>query len=84
MEEFLELEAFKRYRQLTLETIANIISSYLFDDDEKSLCQIKGALDLARQIIRLPIKIRDNDLTRQMVKHDLKLFQASFVKKGLE
>lgn len=82
MEEFLSSSQFAQYRQLMLAVLAEYIDARLFGN-ESDLREVKGAIELARQVIRLPIKIRQNDLTKQMVVEDLRKFEVNFIRTGL-
>ena len=82
MEEFLNSSQFAQYRQLMLAVLAEYIDARLFDN-ESDLKEVKGAVELARQIIRLPLKIRQNDLTKQMVVEDFRKFEINFIRNGL-
>lgn len=82
MEELLSSPQFAQYRQLMLTVLAEYIDARLFGN-ESDLREVKGAIELARQVIRLPLKIRQNDLTKQMVVEDLRKFEVNFIRVGL-
>lgn len=83
MEEFLKSEQFARYRQLQLTCFAEFVVARLFGDNKQDLEEIRGGLEVIRQLIKLPLEIRQNDLVRQMVTDDLKNFEAKFIVQGL-
>jgi hypothetical protein len=83
MEELFYSEQFKKYRLAMLSVFGEYVRSRLFGD-ESDLKEIRGALEIMRQIIRLPNKIRQTDFTRQMVNEDLRRFEVEFIKSGLQ
>lgn len=83
MEGFLRSEEFARYRQLILSEIADFVGDRLFRN-ETDLKELKGSIELARLLIRLPLKVKRNQNIGEMVYKDLKTFEASFVRKALE
>jgi len=68
---------------MMLECLADFISTRMYGG-EQDLREIKGALEVIRQIVSLPSKIRQNDLTTFMVANDLKAFEAKWVKFGVQ
>ena len=77
MEEFLGSEEFAKYRQLLLKSMAEFISARFFGEEE-DLREIRGAIKLMRQIIRIPLKIRQDDSVRRMIGVDFEGLKRHF------
>lgn len=80
--EFLKSEEFEKYRGLMLEEISNYIVSRLFGKEE-DLKELKGAIELSRLIIRLPLKIRKEEFVGKLINDDLIKFKTNLLEKNL-
>lgn len=82
-EEFLHSNEFKQYHRKVIETCGKYLTARLFGE-EKDLTEIRGAIELARKLVYLPLTIRQNDRTKQLVQEGLKCFEVAFILHGLQ
>lgn len=86
MKELLLSDEFRNYRKKQLGVIVTFISNLLITPNNYG--QIKGALEMAHKIIRLPADVVDWDhegqsLMNQYIEEDFREFETSYVKKHL-
>lgn len=82
MEELLQSDAFQKYQKVLIAVIAEYISPRLFSGKE-DLGQLVGALGLAHQIIKAPLKIRDNEFTKKLINENIKRVKLEFIRETL-
>lgn len=87
MKDFLLTEDFKRYRKKQLEVIANHVTAMLWNAKGKDFKEIRGALDIARKIIQLPMEIVDGKEEKEsmyvIIQSDIKEFETRFIRAHL-
>ena len=83
MNELIKTEEFAEYYQRTIQTCLQYLTPRLFGD-VVDLTELRGAIELARRVIFLPVEIQNNDLTKRLVHEGLKRFEARFVLSRLE
>jgi hypothetical protein len=66
-----------------VELCANYLKVRLFGK-ETDLTELRGAIELARKIIQLPIAIKEDDITKKIVSESLKSFEMKFIREGLD
>jgi hypothetical protein len=81
-EAFIHSVEFKQYHRKVIETCNKYLTSRLFGK-EQDLTEIRGAMELARKLIYLPLTIRQDDCTKQLVQESLKCFEVAFILHGL-
>ena len=78
MDELFKTAEFKRFYLKIVEQCVQYLAVRLFGD-ETDLKEVRGAIELARKIIYLPITIGNNDYNQQLVTEGLKKFQSQFI-----
>ena len=77
MQEMFQSEEFRRYRKAVLEEAVAYLSGMVWDGSP----ELKGALEMLRRIIKLPIKLTGNELlASNLIQEDIKDFQMRFIK----
>ena len=77
MQEMFQSEEFRRYRKAVLEEAVAYLSGMVWDGNP----ELKGALEMLRRIIKLPIKLTGNELlASNLIQEDIKDFQMRFIK----
>ena len=77
MQEMFQSKEFRRYRKAVLEEAVAYLSGMVWDGNP----ELKGALEMLRRIIKLPIKLTGNELlASNLIQEDIKDFQMRFIK----
>ena len=83
MRELFQLEEFRRYYARQVATLLNFFSTRIWGD-EANLAEVRGALELARRIIYLPLEIVRDESTMNLVNENLCKFKTQLVVNELE
>jgi len=83
MQELLLSDEFRLYRKCLIEMLVNHFDLFT----ATNLAETKGALELARKVIRLPEKLVKNKQPKKLIQahldEDIKDFQVRFVRKHI-
>ena len=84
MQDLLLSDEFKRYRKAQIMEVVNHVRPMLID---LSTAELKGALDMARKLIKLPVTFSLSEEIKDQIKddihEDMKEFEIKFVRSHL-
>jgi len=85
--ELLLSDEFRTYRKHQIKKIVDVLSPMLMNPKDDDLIKMKGAIEMAQKLIRLPETLlegkKDKKLLSALVVEDLKEFQVRFIRSHL-
>ena len=87
MQELLLSDDFRKYRKAQIKQIVDHVYPMLLSLEKYQPGEIKGAVDMARKLIKLPLEFNlskgNKDNIREQIKQDMKEFEVKFVRSHL-
>jgi len=85
--ELLLSDEFRKYRKHQIDKIVSVLSPMLMNPKDDDLIKMKGAIEMAQKLIRLPETLvegkKDKKTLSALVVEDLKEFQVRFIRSHL-